>query len=114
MQRTACLAALLALALLAGCSALSADPVFTVAQVEPVECANGQLGCVRVFSGVDGSGVGRGACILYATTSSGQVAVAASGELDLIPGRLFEWIVRVPGHLGSLGWNPVCVPTAER
>ena len=90
-----------------------ASSVFIGADFEIVECGSGgDAPCVRVFSEVDGSGPGRGACILYATTRSGQVAVGAS-ELELVPGKLVEWIVKVPGHLGSLGWNPVCVPTAE-
>ena len=100
--------------LLAACSDPSpfAAAIFVGAGYEIGECA-GEVACVRVFSEVDGNGEGTGSCILYATTLDGQVAVAASGELDLNPGKPIEWIVGVPTHLGSLGWNPVCQPTAE-
>jgi hypothetical protein len=77
-----------------------------------IECADGQASCLRVFSEVGGSSDGTGSCILYATTGpQARVAVAASGDLDLVPGSTVEWIVRVPSHLGD--WDPVCVPTAE-
>ena len=102
------------LLLLAACSDPNpfAAAVFVSAEYQPVECDGGDT-CLRVFSDIDGTAEGTGSCLLYAPTSDGQVAVAASGELELIPGRTVEWIVRVPTHLGGLGWNPQCVPTAE-
>ena len=101
--------------LMAACSGSSpfASAVFVGAAYDTVDCAGGVDACVKVTSAVDGSAAGTGSCILYATTSEGQVAVAASGELELMPGEITEWTVRVPAHLGSLGWNPVCEPTAE-
>ena len=89
-----------------------ASAVFVGAGYETADCETGGA-CVRVFSEVDGNSEGTGSCILYATTSDGRVGVAASGQLELKPGELIEWTVRVPTHLGSLGWNPVCEPTAE-
>ena len=106
--------ALRILMLLAACSdaAPFARAVFVGAEYQTVECDDGDpVGCVRVFSEIEGSAVGEGRCILYATTSEGQVAVAASGELELNPGELLEWTVRVPSHFDQ--WNPVCVPRAE-
>ena len=93
------------------CSAPPADPAFVGARSEAVDCADGLPGCLRVFSAVDGTRAGTGSCILYATTGPGRVAVAASGELDLVPGTTAEWIVPIPSHFDV--WNPVCAPTAE-
>ena len=105
------LAGLVIGAVLCACSGgLGAAPVFVGAQTTPIGCGDGRP-CLRVTSEVDGSRAGTGGCILYATTSEGQVAVAASGELELKPGRIVEWIVRVPSHFDR--WNPLCVPTAE-
>jgi hypothetical protein len=111
VQRAARLA--ISLALLSGCSAVPADPAFLGARVESVDCPDGQPECIRVFSEVDGNRAGIGSCILYATTGAegSRVSVAASGELELVPGTPFEWVVAVPSHLHN--WNPVCVPTAE-
>ncbi len=98
---------------ISACSGLSASSaVFVGSRYEAVEC-DGDGPCLRVFSEVEGTNTGRGSCILYASTRSGQVAVAASGELELVPGAVVEWIVPVPVHLGMGGWNPVCSPTAE-
>ena len=102
--------------MLAACSdqSPSASAAFVGVDYETVDCEpGGEAVCVRVFSGVDRTGVGRGSCLLYASTAGGQVAVAASGELGLTAGIVLEWIVRASAHLGSLGWNPVCAPTAE-
>ena len=102
------------LLLLAACSEGSPfdTAVFVGPGYEVVDCeAGGIAGCIRVFSEVDGKGVGTGSCLLYAATSAGQVAVAASGELELRPGEMVEWIVRIPSHFDQ--WNPVCEPTSE-
>ncbi len=105
------LAVSIGLVMLVGCGALPADPVFVGARVDPIDCADGQPECVRVSSEVDGNRVGRGACLLYATTRHGRVAVAASDELELVPDAVVEWVVRVPSHFDE--WDPVCAPTAE-
>lgn len=113
MQRNASLACAIVLGMLSGCSQLSAGPVFVGARVDPVACADGQSGCLLVSGDIDGDGIGFGSCILYAITGpdGARVAVAASGELALVPGESFEWIVRVPSHLHD--WMAVCLPTAE-
>jgi hypothetical protein len=105
------LAVSIGFAMLAGCTDLPADPVFVGARVDPIDCADGQRECVVVFSEADGNRAGTGSCVLYATTRHGRVAVAASGELELVPGAAVEWVVRVPSHFDD--WDPVCVPTAE-
>ena len=87
--------------LVAACGGPSAG--FSGPAHDSVDCSGGIDACVRVTSEVVGSATGTGSCILYATTSEGQVAVAASGELELEPGEIIEWIVPVPAHLGSLG-----------
>ena len=106
------LAAVAAVALvLAACGGPSGHPVFVGAGAEPVDCVDGAPGCVRISGEVDGARPGTGSCILYATTGPGRVAVAASGELNLVPDSKIEWIVRVPSHFDE--WDPVCTPTAE-
>ena len=110
MTRLRCVA-VAGLLVLSACSASPADPAFVRADSEAVDCADGLPGCLRVFSEVDGTRTGSGSCILYATTGPGRVAVAASGELDLVPGTTVEWIVPIPSHFDL--WSPVCSPTAE-
>ena len=99
--------------LLASCSGSPFDDaVFIGVDHRVVECGNGSgASCVEVSSQVDGSRNGVGSCILYAVTDGGQVAVAASGDLELVPGSSVEWIVPAPSHFDL--WNPVCSPTAE-
>ncbi len=101
--------------LVVGCSSGPiADPVFVGATSSLVDCPqDGGSTCLEVVSEVDGTRSGTGSCILYASTGleGGRVSVAASGDLDLVPGTTVKWVVRVPAHLGR--WNPVCVPTAE-
>jgi hypothetical protein len=114
--RTSLVGAVAAL-LVSACSASPFDnPFFVGASAAAVPCAEEVVdgaGCVRVFSEIDGTREGTGSCILYATRQAGRVAVAASGDLELVPGRDVEWIVPVPPHVGHGGWNPVCIPTAE-
>ena len=79
----------------------SGDPVFTGADSEMIECpelVNDDFVCVRVFSDVDGTSQGTGSCVLYALGSSTPIAVAASGELDLLPGSVVEWEVVAPAR----------------
>ena len=103
---------LLGVTAVSACSGLAGGSVFVGARHEPIECENdGAATCIRVYSEVEGIDTGTGSCILYARTDGGQVAVAASPDLDLIPDSLVEWIVRVPSHFE--GWNPVCIPAAD-
>jgi hypothetical protein len=115
VQRLSLVVVVTSAVLLTGCSEASPldGPVFVGADHRVIECEDRPgATCVEVSSQVDGGRDGIGSCILYAVTGDGQVAVAASGDLDLIPGSSVEWTVQVPSHFDL--WNPVCRPTAER
>lgn len=101
-------------AILAGCSASIADPVFESEDVvAAVGCSDDRL-CIEVRAPVDGNREGEGSCALYGPGSPDDLEpLAESGDLKMHPGGTTVWRVDVESTLEIADLNPVCQPMME-
>ena len=101
-------------AILAGCSASFADPVFEYEDiVVAAPCTDDRL-CVEVRAPVDGDREGEGSCVLYGPGDPEDLEpLAESGDLEMRPGETTVWRVDVDSSLEIASLNPVCQPMIE-
>jgi hypothetical protein len=109
----ACGTVLLA-AVLAGCSASLADPVFESKDVVAApECDDDRF-CVEVRAPVVGSREGSGSCALYGPGDPEALEpLAENADLEMRPGEVTVWRVDLDGALEVSDLNPVCKPMIE-
>lgn len=101
-------------AVLAGCSASLADPVFESEDVVARPSCTAERLCVEVRAPVVGSREGDGSCVLYGPGHPEDLKpLAESGDLGMRPGETTIWRIDVDGTFEMSDLNPVCRPMIE-
>lgn len=121
LRRSRVVTIILALAGTVACSASSGGgnhpAVFLSEEVRevPAERCEQDTGlCVAVSGDVDGRATGEGSCRLYGPGDPDRLTpLAESGPMELVPGRIAEWVVALPGAVDVRQLNPVCRPMIE-
>lgn len=101
-------------ALLAGCSASMADPVFLSEEVVAASSCSDDRLCVEVRAPVEGSRDGEGSCAVFGPGDPDDLEpLADSGDLEMRPGETTIWKIDVASSLELADLNPVCRPMIE-
>lgn len=101
-------------ALLAGCSASMADPVFVSEEVVAASSCSDDRLCGEVRAPVEGSLDGEGPCAVFGPGDPNDLEpLADSGDLEMQPGETTTWKVDVASSLEVADLNPVCRPMIE-